>query len=355
MPRFFDPLLKLLMRSTDQELLAQIQFLKAENRILRQRLPKVIRLSHAERLRLLALGVLLRWSVLKETISVVHPSTFSRWVHKYKAGSHPREYNKQGPKVGRPPTPEHIRALVIRIARETGLGYTRIQGELNKLGVELSRSTITNILKSVGMSPDPHRGEGRWDEFISMHAQTLWACDFLSINTMTKRGIKQFYLLLFIHIGSRKVLISSATQHPTHNWVSQQARNFCITVEENEQAATHLIRDCEMKFNNCWNEIIAPHGIRSMKLPRHSPNLNAFAERAIQSVKQECLNHFVICGERHLNDLVQEYVEHYNNERLHSSIGRLPPMRNGPYRGEGRITVSTRLGGLLKHYYRNAA
>ncbi|MBT8240343.1 MAG: transposase [Acidimicrobiia bacterium] len=92
-----------------------------------------------------------------------------------------------------------------------------------------------------------------------------------------------------------------------------------------------------------------------MKLPRHSPNLNAFAERAIQTLKHECLNHFVIFGERHLNHLVSEFADFYNHCRPHSARGRLPPIRNGPIQIESEICCDSRLGGLLKYYYLRAA
>ena len=120
MPRYFDPLLRLLATSADQQLVAQIQFLKAENRILRSKLPKTVTLSHIERMRLLALGRKLRWSVLRELISVVHPNTFARWVRKYKGAKYPREYDERGPKIGRPKTPQHVRDLVVKISKETG-------------------------------------------------------------------------------------------------------------------------------------------------------------------------------------------------------------------------------------------
>ena len=136
MPRFFDPMLKLLFHSTERELLAQIQYLKTENRILRGKLPKVVKLSSIERTRLLRFGWMLRWSVLCQLITIVSPRTFARWTQAPRQYS--RRYKRRGAKIGRSPTPDHIRQFVIRIARETGLGYTRIQGEIKKLGVELA-------------------------------------------------------------------------------------------------------------------------------------------------------------------------------------------------------------------------
>ena len=352
MPWFFDPLLKHLVRSSEQELVAQIQFLKAENRMLRARLPKSVTLTRAERQRLMRLGRRIRWSVLKEIITVVHVGTFTRWIREARRGVPwpPRK------KVGRPPTPEHIRAIVIRIAREAGLGYTRIQGELNKLGIDLSRSTITNILRGAGMSPDPQRGEGRWDEFLRMHAETLWACDFLSVRAWTMRGLKQFYLMLFIHVGSRVIHVSPATLHPTDGWVRQQARNFCLISDDSEHPAKLVLRDRDRKFQAPFDATLRAHGIETVVLPRNSPNLNAVCERAIRSLKSECLGHFVILGERHLNYLVQQYTEFYNTCRPHSARGRLPPARACrdvapmPPPGECELACDARLGGLLRHY-----
>ena len=355
MPRFFDPLLRLLGCSDEQELLALVQFLKTENRMLRQRLPKCIFATAIERRRLLRFGSVLRWSVIQQSISIVTPRTFARWARTAKHDL--PEYHKRGKKVGRPAISQPIRDIVIRIARETGLGYTRIQGELKKLGISLSRSTIVNILKGVGMSPDPQRGEGRWDEFLKMHAQTLWACDFLSVRGWTAKGLKQFYLILFIHIKSRRIHVTPASAHPTLPWVDRQAEDFCRFLQDNELECRKLIRDPDRKFIGRFDEIFKANGVEPICLPRRSPNLNAYAERVIQSLKHECLNHFIILGEKHLNYLVQEYVEFYNSCRPHSAVGHLPPCRDGPPSEltAGRVLCEERLGGLLKHYYREAA
>ena len=354
MPRFFDPLLKLLVHSSERELLAQLQYLKTENRILRSKLPKVVKLSPVERSRLLNFGCVLRWSVLCQLITIVTPRTFARWA--LAARQCPRGYRKRKSKVGRPPAPEHIHALVIRIARETGLGYTRIQGELKKLGVELARSTITNILKGVGMSPDPRRGEGRWDEFLKMHAESLWACDFFCVRSWTLRGLQQIYAILFIHIKTRQVHVTPVTMHPTSAWVAQQARNFGMMIEDEGLQARYMLRDRDGKFVSGFDTIMKGNGIKPVILPHRSPNLNAHAERVIQSVKHECLNHFVILGERHLDYLLREYVDYYNHCRPHSACDHLPPCRDGPPpEAEGKILCESRLGGLMKHYYRQAA
>jgi putative transposase len=103
----------------------------------------------------------------------------------------------------------------VKLARENGWGYTRILGELRKLGIRtICRSTVVNILKDEGLDPGPKRGAGTWDEFVKRHAATLWACDFLSVRSVTMGGIVELYLLFFLHVGSRRVIVSAPTANP---------------------------------------------------------------------------------------------------------------------------------------------
>ena len=116
------------------------------------------------------------------------------------------------------------------MARETGWGYTRILGELKKLGIRsVSRSTVRNILREGGFDPGPKRGEGSWSEFLQRHAATLWACDFFSTKVWTLRGRVDVFVLFFIHIASRRVHIAGMTAHPDRAWMKQQARNVAMT------------------------------------------------------------------------------------------------------------------------------
>lgn len=295
MPYFFPPLFKALFGASERQLIDRIQFLKAENEILRNKLPKRIVITPSERARLVRLGKPLG-SAIKDFISIVSPRTFLRWVNG--ENKRPRPLIN---KVGRPQTTESVQQLVIRIANETGLEYTKIRGELNKLGIHLARSSINNILKRHGITSDPHRGEGRWNQFIKAHAKTLWACDFFCVKALTTRGFVEFYLLLFIHLGSRKIVVSPCIEHPNGGWVAQQARNFCMQVLDSNMQAKYLIRDRDAKFCEKFNAIMKTESITPIKLPIRSPDLNAFAERAIQSIKYECLDQFVILGGKHLN------------------------------------------------------
>ena len=137
---------------------------------------------------------------------------------------------------------------------------------------------------------------------------------------------------------------------------SPWTRNFGMMIEDEGLQARYVLRDRNPKFEGSFDDIMKSIGIKPVVLPRRSPNLNAFAERVIQSVKHECLDHFVLLGEGHLNYLIHEYVDFYNHCRPHSARDHLPPCRDGPSpEAEGNFLCDSRLGGLLKHYYRKAA
>jgi putative transposase len=177
----------LLAGATDRQLARQVQYLKAENRILRDRLPARISVTPSERQRLLKYGKPLGQAI-RQLITIVSPRTFARWV-KGDATATARG-GQPAARPGRPRTAEDIRALVLRLARANAWGYTRILGELKKLGVrKISRTTVIKILKENGLDPGPRRGEDTWDDFLKRHAATLWACDFFSTKVWTLSGL----------------------------------------------------------------------------------------------------------------------------------------------------------------------
>jgi putative transposase len=219
-------------------------------------------------------------------------------------------------KPGRPRTPEETRELIVTIARDTGFGYTRVLGELKKLGIHtVSRSTVKNVLTEAGLDPGPKRGAGSWDDFVTRHAATLWACDFVSVRTLTMTGVVELYLLFFIHIGSRRVIVSAPTANPDAAWVAQQARNASMQMQKWGLSASRLIRDGDRKFQEGFAAVFEAQGTVVQRVGPRAPNMNAYAERWVQSLRTECLDHFLILGERHLHHLVTNYLEHYNLER----------------------------------------
>ena len=167
MPRMLDLLWLLLAAATDRQLTRMVEYLKAENRILRDRLPDKIAVTPREKRRLLKYGAPLG-AAIRELITIVHPRTVLRLRASDKPASAKTASTRE---PGRPRTAEPLRDLVLRLAKETGWGYTRILGELKKLGVRgASRSTVVNILKEAGLDPGPTRGKGTWADFIRRHA-----------------------------------------------------------------------------------------------------------------------------------------------------------------------------------------
>jgi putative transposase len=232
-------------------------------------------------------------------------------------------------------------------------------GELKKLGIKsLSRNTVKNILKEQGLDPGPQRGEATWDEFLKRHAATLWQCDFFSVTALTLTGWKQFFVLAFLHVGTRRVFVSPATAHPDEPWVRQQAAAFVKHAKANELRADIVFHDRDTKFTAAFDADLKKSGVDVRLAPIRSPNTQAFIERWIQTVRQECLDHFLILGEKHLDHLIQEFAEYYHTARPHQGDGK----NNEPLvafkfaeSDNGRVCCSQRLGGLLKHYYRKAA
>ena len=205
MSKIFQPLLFLLAQSTPDDLQKQIEFLKAENEMLRTRVPrKRIFLKDDERSRLRKLGKELDPGI-RHLITIVDYSTFRRWVRR--TGGAATKSAK-----GRPRIAKLIRELVVQIANETGWGYSRILGELRKLNLgRISRQSVKNILVEHGFDPGPKRGRGSWSEFLTIHAETLWPVDFFSKMVWTVTGRRQVFAMAFIHIGTRRVFVTPAT------------------------------------------------------------------------------------------------------------------------------------------------
>ena len=347
MIQWFYLILMTFFRKRDQLLMAQIQYLKAENEILQSRIKNNFITKPHERTILLQYGLPLG-SSLKDIISIVTYKTFLRWKQEYD------DPDYKPKRIGRPRTSETIRQLIIRMAIDNAWGYTRIKGELSKLCHTIGRSTIQRVLK-LERIPDPYnRKDSAWHHFIQREAQSLWACDFFCQPVFSLFGKKFIWVLVFIHIGSRKVYYAGCTAHPKADWVEQKARQFCWRLNENKESFKYLLRDRDGKYSKKFDQILKSEGINVRRLPRRSPNLNAWIESWIGSLKRECLNHFLVLNEKHLDHLMKEYVAHYNTERPHQSMDNKPLIQL-PISSKGDVKCKERLGGVLKHYYREAA
>lgn len=272
---------------------------------------------------------------LKELISIVSYQSFRRWVREAEAAHTAKKAAKPKRKPGRSRTPDDIRELVLKLARENPWGYTRILGELRKLGIKsISRQTVKVILKENNIDPGPKRGKGTWDEFLKIHADTLWQCDFVSKPMWTMKGVVDLYFVVFLHLGTRRCWISPCTLSPDSAWVSQQAKNFLMEADDLNLMPKYVMRDNDTKFSAQFDEVFKTSGVEVKRTVPLSPNLRAHVERFIQSLKQECLDKFVIVAERHLNYVCREWRLHYNRERPHAARGHLPPGMDKPRHGQ---------------------
>ncbi|MBT5018498.1 MAG: transposase, partial [Planctomicrobium sp.] len=298
--KIYHPLLALIASSLESELAQYVQYLKQENRILRARIPGQVHTTVAEREKLLCLGKPIGRAI-EELMTIVKPATFYRWVRDEKNGKPPTKNPKGGQRK-----PREVRELVIQIAKATGFGYSRIIGELRKLGIKkISRQTVRNILKEEGIEPGPDRTTDTWNNFIQRHKETLWACDFFSVKTVTTRGLKDMYVLVWICMTTREVISSSSTGHPNSAWVVDQTERFLSETEGRAKSPELIIHDRDTKFSKAFTQALENRGVRTNPLPVASPNLNGRCERIIETIKLECLAKFVIFGKRHLDYLVE--------------------------------------------------
>ena len=218
MSRIFHPLLALIASATDRQLAKYVEYLKHENKILRARIPGQVHTRQHERERLLKYGKAIgrghrRTDHHRHTLDILS------------VGAERKEWQAPKPKnpKGGQRKPTELRDLVLAIAQETGFGLTRIIGELRKLGIKkISRQTVRNILQEHGIQPCPDRTSDKWSTFIDRHAKTLWAVDFFSVRTVTLRGLKHMYVMVWLCMTTREMITSTSTQHPNSAWVEAQ-------------------------------------------------------------------------------------------------------------------------------------
>ena len=176
------------------------------------------------------------------------------------------------------------------------------------------------------------------------------------IEAWTRQGLTRFLVLFFIDLASRRVEIGGVARQANGLWVSQVARNFSDAEEGFLTGKRYLIHDRDPLFTAEFLEILKSSGVQSLQLPPCSPNLNAYAERFVRTIKESCLERIILFGEGSLRKAIQELVEHYHRERNHQGLGnRLIAQEEPQGRSDGAIQCRQRLGGMLNYYYRQAA
>jgi transposase InsO family protein len=331
--------------------------LAAENRILRAHLPARLRLTDPQPVILAEIGKRLGRRALQQVARVGKPDTILAWYRKLIAqkfdGSKYRRY------PGRPSMSREVTELVLRMAREnTGWGYDRIVGALGNLGYLVSDQTVGNILRRFGIGPAPKRRQHtNWADFIRSHMAVLAGMDFFTVEVLTWRGLKTYYVLFFLHLQTRRVTIAGITRHPTEQWMTQMARNAVDEIDGVFRPIRFTPHDRDSKFCASFRTTLRSGGVRPLLLPAHSPNLNAFAERLVRSIKSECLSKLILFGEASLRRAITQFLAHYHQERNHQ--GKANPLlfpapdQHHPHH-QSAIHRRGRLGGLLKYYCRAA-
>src|SRR5215510_378252 len=316
-------LLAYITGSVDQHLLLRNEYLVTENRMLRHQIKGRVRLSDSERTALAEIGQKLGKKALEEVATIVKPDTILSWHRQLVAQKFDGSKHRNTP--GRPVIDHELEALVVRMARENrSWGYDRIVGALANLGYTLSDQTVGNILKRHGLPPAPARTKTTtWKEFIRTHMEVLVATDFFTAEVWTLSGLVTYYVLFFIHLSSRQVHVAGVTPHPNEAWMVQMAHN--VTMEEWGflSYGQYLIHDRDTKYCPAFQQIIDGAGITRVPLPPQSPNLNAYAERWVRSVKEECLSRLILCGEASLRQALIQYVAHFHHERNHQGKGNV--------------------------------
>ncbi len=290
-----------------------------------------------------------RWT----SLFLVTPQTLLRW--RRELVRHKWTYPNTR-KPGRPPLDPEVVTLVLRMARENPRwGCVRISGELRKLGIRVSATTIRSLLRRGGLGPAPRRGGPTWTQFLKAQAEGIVACDFFTVETI---WLKTLYVLFFIQLSTRQVTVAGVTARPDAAWVTQQARNAAMDLDDRQVATRFLLRDHDAKFTGAFDEIFRTEGAEVIRTPIRAPKANAHAERWVQTVRAECLDWTLVLGRRHLERELREYVRHYNAQRPHRSLAlATPEAREQSSRQINPREVRRRdvLGGLIHEYHEVAA
>ena len=334
---------------------AVIEYLLEENRILRAAHgARRLRLTDDQRRRLAMKGKVLGRRRLATVAGIVTPDTNLRWYRQLVAKKYDGATRRR---PGRPSTKPDIAALVVRMATENPTwGYTRIRGGLKRVGHDVGRNTIKAILKDYGIEPAPERGaKTSWKTFLASHWDGLAAADFFTIEVLTLRGLVRYVVFFVMKLKTRTVEIAGITSEPDGAWMTQLARNLTDPNDGFLRGVRHIILDRDPLYTTAFRRLLRDSGAKPVVLPAWSPNLNAFAERFVESAKSECLERMVLLGESHLRAAVRAFMLHYHEERPHQGLGNELIAPSTTAIGTGPITCHERLGGLLKFYDRQAA
>lgn len=338
----------------DLEILA----LRHQLAVLQRRQTRPTRLTWWEKLPLSLIIVALKGvakgtsALWRPAVVLVTPETVLRWHRELVR----RKWTWATPRArGRPPVDRDTAALIVRLAHENPRwGYGKIHGELRKLGIRVGRSPVRAVLKRHQIPPAPERQRrgATWRQFLKQHRSQMLACDFCTVETAWLHTV---YVLFFIELGMRRVHLAGCTAHPTAAWVTQQARNLCWTLQDQNRPFRFIIHDRDCKFGSAFDAVFRAEGLESVRTPYRAPRANAVAERWVRSVREECLDHLLILSEGHLWRVLDAYLAYYNERRPHQGLDQQCPAGFPLPEHHGRVVRRDVLGGLIHDYERQAA
>jgi putative transposase len=353
----FSTLLTLIRISvnSDPEKDLEILILRQQLNILQRKHDHTIKPDCVEKLILSVLAARLKLisgqstTRLRRIIRIFQPETVLRWHRELVRRKWTYEHKNKG---GGSHIEQDLESLILRLAKENPRwGYGKIEGELLKLGFKVSRTTIRNILHRHNILPASVRGGSvSWHHLMSHYKEQILATDFFTVETIR---LQTLYVLFFIELGTRRVHVSGVTSNPDGAWTTQQARQLVWKMEERKDEFHFMIHDNDTKFSDRFDKVFCSEGMQVIRTPYQAPNANAFAERWIRTVREECLDQILILNEAHLRNVLREYVEgYYNPARPHQGISQSMPLPRGQPVRSGVVQKRKVLGGIINDYYR---
>ena len=253
---------------------------------------------------------------------------------------------------GRPRLADETVELICRLARENPRwGYLRIVGELKKLGIPVSKTSVAAVLRRHRLPPAPRRTGPTWSEFLHAQAELVLATDFFTVDSVL---LRRYYVLFVIEVKTRVVHLLGVTANPGGPWVAQVARNFVADLEDQGQAFRFLVRDRDTKFTASFDTVIASAGIKVVRTPVQTPVANAFAERWVRTAREDCLDHLLVFSRRQLESVLGRYVRHYNLARPHRGLQLAVPEPCSEHGHGETVRRHDVLGGIIHEYQRAA-
>lgn len=326
--------------SNRKDMLFTLMAMKKENQIYKRQLnPKKVHnsMKRRDRFFLALISRLSRKAV--NHLTIVKPSTLLDWQRRFIKNYWTYKHNPPGRKA----VSKDIKELILQMKQDNSLwGCHRIADEMKKLGIELNPTTVNRIIQKY-REEGKIKANGSWKKFLKSHWDSLYAMDFMTIDTLFG---KRLYLFIILELKSRKIIRFDLKEIPCREFVKQRIELF----SEDISGEKTLIHDNAAQFTSIdysWFDI------QGVNISPFSPNMNAYVERLNGSIRREALDHFLLISEKQIRKITTEYVDYYNHQRPHQGVGKIPT--GNQLSGFGEIKKEIVLGGLHHTYYRSSA